>query len=215
VGVMTIRKSVVFLFLACAIALVISSSLLASRLARLQRLDDLLNKSNRLQAGETVPPLVGYDLTGKQVRYAYGITDQRDTLLLVLSPTCHACEYNWPNWTQMIRKLNGQKTRLLIANIAAGSALTTDYLAKHQVAADNVIAEVSAESIQAYKLGYTPQTILIAPDGKVVRVHTGMLKEGDLDVHGAAAPPQNSKVQSSGFEGVLALSIFLGAFELG
>jgi hypothetical protein len=157
----------------------------------------------------------GRGWNGKQVRYAYGITDQRDTLLLVLSPTCHACEYNWPNWTQMIRKLNGQKTRLLIANIAAGSALTTDYLAKHQVAADNVIAEVSAESIQAYKLGYTPQTILIAPDGKVVRVHTGMLKEGDLDVHGAAAPPQNSKVQSSGFEGVLALSIFLGAFELG
>jgi AhpC/TSA family len=196
VGVITIRKSVVLLSLACGITLVVSNTLLASRVAQLRRLDDFFNRSNKLQPGDRVPPLVGYDVTGKKMSYEYGSADARDTLLLVLSPTCHACDDNWPNWTRMVRELKSQNMRLLIANIAAASPLTSDYLAKHEVATASVVAEVSAESMEAYKLAYTPQTILIAPDGKVLKVRTGMLKEGDLVLQNWTDPPEKSRAQS-------------------
>jgi hypothetical protein len=176
VGSVTIRKSLLVLFLVAGLALVASNLLLARRLGQLQRLDDLLNTSNKLQPGSLVPSLVGYDLAGKKVSYSYG-EDSRDTLLLILSPGCHACDENWPNWTRLIQSLNSHDTRLVVANITADPPITSDYIARHGIAGVALIAEMSAESAQAYRLSYTPQTILIGRDGRVRKVYTGMLRD--------------------------------------
>ncbi len=172
----SISKPLALLFLACGLALIFSNVLLARRLSQLQRLDDLLNSSNKLELGGIVPPLVGYDLSGNKVTYSYG-EDSRDTMLLVLSPGCHACDENWPKWNRMIKSLDGHSTRLVIANIAS-IPVTSEYISRHQIDGIPLVAEVSAESLQAYRLAYTPQTILIGHDGRVRKVHTGMLSDG-------------------------------------
>jgi hypothetical protein len=179
VGAVTIKKSLLFLFLALALALVVSNVMLTRRLSHLQRLNDLLNTASKLQPGTSVPPLVGFDGKGSKVTYSYG-EDPRDTLLFVLSPGCHACEENWPNWTRVIKKLNGQTTRLLLANVTSNLPVTSDYVAKHEIAGVPILAEVAAESLQAYRMAYTPQTILIGRDGIVREVYTGQLREDVL-----------------------------------
>jgi len=170
-----VSKPLAILFLACGLALVLSNVFLARRLAELRGLDDLLNISNKLEPGGVVPPLIGYDLAGKKVTYTYG-EDSRDTILLIMSPACHACDENWPKWKQLIQSLDTQSTRLVIANIAS-SPVTPDYIARHQIDGIPLMAEVSAESMQAYRLAYTPQTILVGHDGRVRKVHTGALND--------------------------------------
>jgi hypothetical protein len=188
VGSITIKKSLALLFLACGVALVVSNALLVRRISQLRRIDEQLNISNRLEPGSTVPPLVGYDLAGNKVTYSYG-DDPRDTVLLVFSPGCHACDENWPNWTRLIKGLDSKTTRLVIANIASGLPVTTEYITQHEISGIPVITEVSPESMQAYRMLYTPQTILVGRDGKVRKVQTGSLKEKDfaLDL-GCSAP---------------------------
>ena len=172
----SVSKPLAILFIACGLALILSNVLLARRLSQLARLDDLLNVSNKLETGGVVPPLVGYDLSGNKVTYSYG-DDSRDTMLLVLSPGCHACDENWPKWNRLIKSLDSQSTRLVIANIAS-IPVTPDYISRHQINGIPLVAEVSAESMQAYRLAYTPQTILIGHDGRVRKVHTGVLNDG-------------------------------------
>lgn len=171
----SVSKPLAILFVACGLALIVSNVLLARRLSQLARLDDLLNASNKLETGGIVPPLVGYDLSGNKVTYSYG-GDVRDTMLLVLSPGCHACDENWPKWNQLIKSLDSKSTRLVIANIAS-IPVTNEYITRHQIDGIPLVAEVSAESMQAYRLAYTPQTILISHDGRVRRVHTGVLND--------------------------------------
>jgi hypothetical protein len=178
-GQRDIRTSLLLFFFVCGLALVVSNVLLARRLGQVQKLDDLLNASNKLELGRTVPALVGYDLDGKKVSYGFG-QDSRDTLLLVLAPGCHACDENWPNWTRLLKSLHSDSTRTLIANIASTPPITADYLARHGAGGVPIVAEVSAESAQAYHLAYTPQTILIDRDGKVRKVKTGLLQDSDF-----------------------------------
>jgi hypothetical protein len=173
VGSFSVSKPLAAVLLAGCLALIASNVLLARRLSQLKQLDDFLNAANKLELGGVVPPLVGYDISGNKVTYEYG-RDSRETLLLVFSPTCHACDENWPKWNRLIQSVDTRSTRLVIANIS-GAPVSADYVARHNIAAVPLVAEVSAESQQAYRLAYTPQTILIGSDGKVRKVHTGVL----------------------------------------
>lgn len=175
-GSITIKKSLALVLLVFAVGLVISNALLARRIAQMQALDDALNASNKLSPGASLPPLVGYDSTGKKLTYSYG-DDSRDTLLLLFSPGCHACDENWPNWTRLIHSLDRQSTRLVIANVASGLPVTSEYVARHEIEGFPLLTQVSPESMQAYKMLYTPQTILIGHDGKVRKVQTGSLAD--------------------------------------
>jgi hypothetical protein len=176
VSSITIKKSLAFLLLAFGILLIVSNVLLARRIAQMRKIDDQLNASNKLEPGSAVPPLIGYDVAGNKLTYDYG-TDPRDTVLLVFSPGCHACDENWPNWTRLIKGLNSQSTRLVIANVASGLPVTSEYIARHEIGGVPLIAEVSPESMQAYRMIYTPQTILVGRDGKVRKVQTGAFSD--------------------------------------
>jgi hypothetical protein len=192
----SVSKPLAILFIVCGLALIFSNVLLARRLSQLSRLDDLLNASNKLETGGVVPPLVGYDLSGQKVTYSYG-DDSRDTMLLVLSPGCHACDENWPKWNRLIKSLDTQSTRLVIANIAS-IPVTPDYISRHQISGIPLVAEVSAESLQAYRLGYTPQTILISHDGRVRKVYTGVLNDNTFALDaGCSMSPSGHCVSES------------------
>ena len=205
-GSITVKKSLAFLLLTFGLLLVVSNVLLARRIAQMRKIDDQLNASNKLEPGSAVPPLIGYDVAGNKLTYDYG-TDPRDTVLMVFSPGCHACDENWPNWTRLIKELNSQSTRLVIANVASGLPVTSEYIARHEIGGIPLIAEVSPESMQAYRMIYTPQTILIGHDGKVRKVQTGAFSDKvfaleskcppDADAHCLATGSANAAVTAA------------------
>jgi hypothetical protein len=174
VGSYTISKPLALLFLFCGITLTVTNVMMAHRLSKVRQFGDLLNSSNKLGAGTKVPRLVGYDLDGKKITYDYSV-DSRDTLLLILSPGCHACDENWPNWTRLINSLDPKTVRLIIANVTPIFPMTKEYATQHGIAAIPLIAEITAESARAYHLGYTPETVLIGSSGEVKKVETGFL----------------------------------------
>jgi hypothetical protein len=174
VGSYTISKPLALLFLFCGITLTVTNVVMAHRLSKVHQFGDLLNAANKLHIGAKVPQLVGYDLDGKKITYDYGV-DSRDTLLLILSPGCHACDENWPNWTRLIHSVDSKSVRLIIANVTYTFPMTKEYVTQHGIAAIPVLSEVNAESMQAYHFGYTPQTLLIGSNGEVKKVETGLL----------------------------------------
>jgi hypothetical protein len=197
VGSITIKKSLALLFLACGVALAVSNVVLARRVSKLQHLDDLINTSNRLQPGTSVPPLVGYDISGKKVTYTFA-DDSRETVMLIFSPGCHACDENWPRWTRLIKGVNNRSTRLVLANVSTGASLNADYLVKHEIGGLPLVAEVSPESLMAYRMNYTPQTVLIGRDGKVLKVQTGALTDSDFALRPDCSPDSHANCTANG-----------------
>lgn len=133
----------------------------------------VMERERRLEQGSVVPPLRGLDLDGKVVQYGFD-TDPRSTLLFVLSPKCGVCDRNWINWQKIIASAREDEYRLLFANIDL-ERLPEEYLSKHGLVKWNVIDEVDPQSKIDYRIGYTPQTILIDSRGRVQEVWTGIL----------------------------------------
>lgn len=175
----TVSKPLALLLLFCGLALIVTNVLMARRLSQVRRFSDLLNNQNKLQPGALLPALMGYDREGKKVIYAFN-DNTRDTLLLVLSPGCHACDDNWPNWNRLIGKLDAKSIRLIIANATPNLVVTEDYLARHQIKEVPLVAEVMPEIAQSYRMGYTPQTVLIDHTGRVKKVQTGILTDNSF-----------------------------------
>ncbi len=175
-GTYEIKKSFLLAFAVLCISLFITNILLMKRLSELKRFNDALSVPTKLQIGAVVPSFVGYDGAGRKVSYDYGV-DTRKTVLLILSPTCHACDENWPNWNRLISMLDLSKIRLVIANINTTAPVSTNYVSKHGISNIPLLSETSPETMAAYKLGYTPQTIVIAADGKVEKVEIGLVDD--------------------------------------
>ena len=126
-------------------------------------------------AGLTVPPLEGYDINGKRVDFEYG-RDGRKTLILALSPSCHACDDNWKNWQKLLTHTNPDTERVVFVDVATNEPpLTQSYVTQHQISSLPLITQVSAESSLAYHFQYTPQTILVDAQGRILKVKTGQL----------------------------------------
>lgn len=129
--------------------------------AQLARLE-----ARRLKAGTTVPPL-----SAKRVDHAdnrtetigYAGTD-RPTVLYVLSPACGWCARNERSVQQLIAEKGNQYRFIGISLVEEGVA---EYQAAHGLGVP-LYAGISQETKDAYKMGGTPQTIVVSPDGVVI-----------------------------------------------
>ncbi len=156
--------------------LAITNFYLVQQNRQLRALASTRQRALELQVGAIVPPLHGFDIKGKKLTSEYG-HDPRKTLLFVLSPDCGVCTRNWPNWQAMIKALDEESYRLVFANLTG--ELTADYIALYGFAKFPVFAELDPQSKIDYTLRFTPQTVLIASDGTVAKVWTGMLNLDD------------------------------------
>ena len=171
----SVNKTLAIIFVSCSVLLLLANVRLQYKVAQGEQLYKAMVAGGQPRAGMAVPPLVGYDLNGKKITLDYG-KDHRKTLLLVFSPSCHACDANWPEWQRLIRSSNATDERIILANIATSDpAVTADYITRHHIDSIPALAEVSAESMVAYRLQYTPQTILIGSDGRIEKAYTGVL----------------------------------------
>lgn len=138
--------------------------------AQLEQSGELLSRKLGVDSGTTVPAITGYDVSGHRLKFPYG-KDSRKTVVLVFSPRCNACITQWPIWHKIVASLDGKKFRVVAIDQA--SLTSTDYLDTYQLRDFNVIASPDAETILAYDLRATPQTILVGATGIVEAVWTG------------------------------------------
>jgi peroxiredoxin len=180
IEIVQVRKSFIFAFLGLAILLSVTNVLLILQNRDQRETLQAFRNQLELQPGNFMPPVSGKDAHGNPLVVGYG-QDKKKTVMLVFSPKCRICDENWPNWQRTLRAADKEGARVVAVNLA--STLARDYLDQHGLAGRDVIAQADPNSILAYNLRYTPQTIVIGPDAKVQWVWTGSLSsEHELEL---------------------------------
>jgi hypothetical protein len=114
-----------------------------------------------LPVGEELPILSATDSSGKPVSLDPRASDL-PTLLYVLSPTCGWCTLNRDSINHLASNVRGE-----FRVVAVSLSKPTDGLNSEYSYGFPVLFEPTEESIVAYRLRGTPQTLLISKDGKL------------------------------------------------
>jgi peroxiredoxin len=161
------------LMLVLGATLLFVNVLLVQQNKKLKVLASRPDRTLEVKPGTALPPLQGFDSNGARQSIDYG-QDSRKTVLLVFSPVCHACEENMPNWEAIINGLDQRSFRL--AAVSLQSEGFKEYASRHGINQVPVLTKIDPKYRVTYNLALTPQTILIAADGKVEKVWTGVLR---------------------------------------
>jgi peroxiredoxin len=123
-----------------------------------------LRAENKLPIGASVPALEAVDLNKEPVTLEFNGSGV-PSVLYVFSPKCRWCDLNLENVKALSRMTDG-KYRFI------GLSLLDDklpeYKSQHNIEFP-VYAGLSRETRVAYGLGNTPQTIVVSPDGRVLK----------------------------------------------
>jgi peroxiredoxin len=153
--------------------LLISLTLNVVSARRLSSLQKRMELQGDLQVGASMPPIVGLDSHGQPTRINYSDV-KVPTVLYVFTPQCGWCKKNLPNFHALIDQA-GTKYRIIgiaLTRRDLDSYITTEALRLP------VYADIRSDVSEAYRLGGTPETIVISPESKVLRVWHGAYQEG-------------------------------------
>ena len=126
-----------------------------------------------LNPQETVPPLVGIDPKGEEVRLEY--PSQKQTVLYWFSTGCPSCEHNVEFWKQVYQKYQSPTLRFLGVT-SAGEEKAEEITEKFQFEFPVLIVS-DYSLLDQYKVEVIPQTMLIDRNGMVRKVWPGPLSE--------------------------------------
>jgi peroxiredoxin len=121
-----------------------------------------MNVRGDLQEGATLPPLSGMNVAGAEQTIRYDV-DARPTILYVFSPTCAWCARNADAINSLFRQLS---RRYRFVGVSLDKNGLSEFLAAHHHDFSTV-CEVPDMLRDAYRLGVTPETIVISSRGKV------------------------------------------------
>jgi len=164
------------IFIAVAIILLVGSTILNVLLSQKVRyLTDTLNElesQSRLNEGENVPSFEAKDLSEKSVTISYSDTNQ-PTVLYIFTPQCRWCSENLANIKALANETRG-KYRLI--GLSLNKEELNTYVEKNNFDFP-IYTDIPTAVESAYKFGGTPQTLVISPEGKVIKnwigVYTG------------------------------------------
>ncbi len=137
---------------------------------RLRRLEATVGPARQppLEVGASVPPIVAKGLDGRSDTITYAGSN-RLTVLYVFTPQCVWCAKNMDNLQTLLRA-RAQDDRFI--GLSLSEEGVADYVRTHELTIP-VFTGISSKTISAYKLGGTPQTLVISPDGRVVKNWSG------------------------------------------
>lgn len=95
------------------------------------------------------------------------------TVLYIFSPACHWCDRNIEN-IKMLADVQGDTFRLI--GIALSDSRLKDYVSTHKLNFP-IYKNLSVDNIKMMGLASTPQTIVISPEGKVLKNWIGAYGE--------------------------------------
>lgn len=129
-------------------------------------------RPSELIEGTTVQPIIVSDLSGKQQSISF--TDGgKPTVLYVLSPACKWCERNMPN-LKMLTSRQGDPFRFI--GLSLDEKNLDEYVAGNHFTFP-VYKNPTSDTVRALGLESTPQTIIISPDGRVLKNWVGAYGE--------------------------------------
>lgn len=156
-----VSKGLPLILLVCSIALNLG---LAKRARSLEEVIVSLKSEGSLQAGAKVPPLAGRLLTGERVSIAYN-ADEKPMMIYIFSPLCGWCKKNTNSVRSLIEQISSKHRVIGISMVSEGlSQSVTESGFKFPV-----LHELPPSIVSAYKLGGTPQTIIVSSDGKILQ----------------------------------------------
>ena len=112
-------------------------------------------------------PFRAKDLAGTETQVTYATT--RQTLLYVFTPQCGWCTKNLANLLALQHHVG---TDYVLIGISLSREGLLEYVAQHGLTFP-IYADLKPETVARYHFGSTPQTILISPRGKVIKVWSG------------------------------------------
>ena len=116
-----------------------------------------------LKVGTTVAPIAAKRLDGQLDVISYQGAEQ-STVLYVFTPPCSWCARNVDNLKALLDK-EGSHYRFI--GLSLSEQTLPEYIAKNDLKLP-VYSTLSPETVKTYKLGSTPQTIVISPEGRVL-----------------------------------------------
>jgi peroxiredoxin len=161
-GALLSFNTVLTLFLVCSVVI---NVMLARRVAALKKDLDAAAQDRNLKVGTPVPPMEVKSLDGSPASVSYD--GSLTTVFYVFSVTCHWCEQNLDNIKALSASASGRFRFVGISLDRNDPAAVRDYVAKNGLTFP-VYYEPSLATYRSYKLGGTPHTIVVSPDGKVV-----------------------------------------------
>jgi len=170
------NKVVALLMFVLGVTLLLVNVLLVQQNKKLKGLASRPDRALEVKPGTALPPLDGFDSNGAWHSIDYG-QDPRKTVLLVLTPQCHACEENMPNWGAIINGLDHRAFRLV--GVSLKSEGLNEYASRHGINRVPILTKIDPKYRVAYNLALTPQIILIDAEGKAEKVWTGLLRGED------------------------------------
>src|SRR5215203_4306598 len=149
--------------------------LLARRVGSPKTLISLMRSESQLAAGDQVPSVTARGLQGRAAVLEYGGTNL-PTVLFVITPGCVWCTRNVMNMRTLAEKA-GDRYRFVALSL--DSEKLTEYVAGHKLNFP-IYTDLSYGRIQQYKLGGTPQTIVVSPQGVVMKIWSGAFADETL-----------------------------------
>jgi peroxiredoxin len=147
---------------------VILNVVLAHRVRSLSYARSARIADNHLKVGTTVPPITGRRLDGERAVISYQSVNQ-PTVLYIFTPPCSWCGRNLDNLKALVQKDSDQ---FRFIGLSLSELGLSEYVAKNDLKLP-VYWGLSSETLMTYKLGSTPQTIVISPEGKVLQDWAG------------------------------------------
>ena len=157
------------LLLVCSLGI---NVVLARRTARLTTLVSRMKSESRLTQGDKVPAITARDLQGRTAVLDYAGTDL-PTVLFVITPTCGWCTKNIMNMRTLAASASD---RYRFVGLSLDSDKLIDYVTQNKLEFP-VYTDLPLLPMKQYKLGGTPQTIVVSPKGEVLKVWSGAFAE--------------------------------------
>jgi hypothetical protein len=132
-----------------------------------RELRSVRERSDRhIALGSEAPPIAGRSTMGEplNIRFPAG----GPAIVYYFSSSCSWCERNWRNIDELAHATAG---RFRLVGVSATS-VPADYLETRGIRME-VVTDIQDATIRGYRLGGTPQTIVIGSNGRVVRTWIG------------------------------------------
>jgi peroxiredoxin len=142
--------------------------LLTRRVGSLNAYIALMKSEGQLAKGDVVPPFTAKDPQGQTVVMDYGGTDL-PTVVFVITPTCGWCTRNMMNVRTLAEKAN-KRYRFVAFSLSPKNLAA--YVAEHHIQFP-VYTDLPLVPIREYKLGGTPETFVVSPQGEVLKIWSG------------------------------------------
>lgn len=138
--------------------------MLALKIRYLTGMQNALRAERELEVGTEVPPITARRLDGRSETITYADSN-RPTVLYVFTPQCIWCARNLDNLKTLVDQ-KGDDYRFI--GISLSKEGLEKYVADHQLTFP-IYTDIPKKTGEAYKMGGTPQTVTISPQGKVLQ----------------------------------------------